>query len=206
MTHILNYGLMNGYLESNSGCFSISDCCCAPYVFMHRQRIHVRRVTHYFLTNGRCTNTSAAIVNGICSNNFMLLIQQLMEDATAKINMGRPEKPFETTRQGAPFHISLEMHRDYPKHFSSCASYDVYAFGALLWVLCEGSGLRRPQAYDNYCTVEAMKIAVEKNIFPERPSGATDACWKLMTKCWKQRHVVTIQDVLSEMTRIYTAV
>ena len=80
--------------------------------------------------------------------------------------MAIPLKPFERTRQGTPFHISLEMHKNHSKGQGSDCSYDIYAFGSLLWVLCEGSGNRRPQAYDKYRTVAAMKVAVEKEIYP----------------------------------------
>ena len=126
-----------------------------------------------------------------------------MKDGTAKINMARPEKPFERTCQGIPFHISLEMHKNHGKGQGSDCSYDIYAFGVLLWVLCEGTGSRRPQAYDGYSTVKAMKLAVEKEIYPERPVDATDACWELMTKCWRQRCVLTAHDVCEEVEYIF---
>ena len=126
-----------------------------------------------------------------------------MRDGTAKINMGRPERPFERTRQGTPFHISLEMHRNHGKGQESDSSYDIYAFGVLLWVLCEGSGTCRPQAYERYSTLVAMKLAVEKEIYPERPEDATDACWELMTKCWRQRCVLTADEVLKQMEEIF---
>ena len=129
-----------------------------------------------------------------------------MADGTAKINMAKPEKPFERTRQGTPFHISLEMHKNYGKGLGSNHSYDIYSFGMLLWVLCEGSGNRRPQAYERYSTIAAMKLAVEKEIYPERPAGATDACWELMTKCWRQRCVLTPDDVLKKMEEIFRCV
>ena len=125
-----------------------------------------------------------------------------MKDGTAKINMAKPEKPYERTRQGTPFHISLEMHRNHSKGQGSDCSYDIYAFGVLLWVLCEGSGSRRPQAYDKYSTIAAMKLAVEKEIYPERPLNTTHACWELMTKCWQQRCVLTANDLCQEMEYI----
>ena len=129
-----------------------------------------------------------------------------MKDGTAKINMAKPEKPFERTRQGTPFHISLEMHKNYSKGQGSDSSYDIYAFGVLLWVLCEGSGNRRPQTYDKYSTIAAMKLAVEKEIYPERPLKATEACWEFMTKCWHQRCVLTAHDLCREMENIILSI
>ena len=136
------------------------------------------------------------------SFDLLLLFQQLMKDGTAKINMAKPEKPFERTRQGTPFHISFEMHKNHSRGQGSDCSYDIYAFGVLLWVLCEGSGSRRPQAYDKYSTIAAMKLAVEKEIYPERPLNATEACWEFMTKCWHQRCVLTAHDLCREMKYI----
>lgn len=129
-----------------------------------------------------------------------------MRDGTAKINMARPERPFERTRQGTPFHLSLEIHKHYGKGLPSDCSYDIYAFGALLWVLCEGSGTRRPQAYERHSTITAMKLAVEKEIYPERPENTTDACWELMEKCWHQRGVLTADCVLKEMEDVFHCV
>ena len=126
-----------------------------------------------------------------------------MKDGSAKINMARPERPFEETRQGTPFHISLEMHRNYGEGLHSDASYDIFAFGMLLWVLCEGSGKNRPEAYERYPTIAAMKIALNKGIYPERPRDASDACWQLMTKCWHQRCSVTVDEVLRDMDEIF---
>ena len=122
---------------------------------------------------------------------------------TAKINMAIPLKPFEKTRQGMPFHISLEMHKNHGKGQEKDCSYDIYAFGSLLWVLCEGSGNRRPQAYEKYGTIAAMKLAVEKEIYPDRPLDTTDACWELMTRCWRQRYVLTAHDLSQEMEQVF---
>lgn len=116
--------------------------------------------------------------------------------------MAKTKKPFEQTQQGTPFHISLEMYRNHSKSLESDRSYDIYAFGTLLWVLCEGSGNHRPKAYERYNTIAAMKVAAEKEIYPERPKDSSDACWELMTKCWRQRCVLTAVEILEGMKKI----
>ena len=63
-----------------------------------------------------------------------------MFDGTAKINLAKPESPYNMTPLGAPFHISPEMYEYHGKGHLSYRSYDIYAFGMLLWVLCEGTG------------------------------------------------------------------
>ena len=127
-----------------------------------------------------------------------------MTDGTAKLNMATPEKPFEETRLGCPFHISPEMY----KHHSSGVSYfsyDIYAFGMLLWVLCEGTGEARPQAYKTYLMNSAMEKAVEQGVTPERPADATDACWDLMMACWKDRGKISIDEVLGLVENLQNA-
>ena len=118
-----------------------------------------------------------------------------MRNGTAKINLAIPEKPFEETRLGCPFHISPEMYKNHSSGVSYF-SYDIYAFGMLLWVLCEGTGEARPQAYVEFANKRAMQQAVERGVTPERPSGATDACWELMMKCWVHRKKPSIDEVL----------
>ena len=84
----------------------------------------------------------------------------------------------------------------------SYPSYDVYAFGILLWVLCEGSGKTRPGVYRHLETIEEMKEAVEKKIFPKRLPEITDACWDLMWSCWDQRETIRMDSVVEIMEGI----
>ena len=124
-----------------------------------------------------------------------LFTLQLMEDGTAKINMAAPERPLEETRLGCPFHVSDEMYRNYgtgPAH----ESYAIYAFGMLLWVLCEGSGAARPQSYKTRQTNAAMQTAVQNGVIPERPPEVTDDCWLLMISCWRDRRRISIDEII----------
>ena len=49
---------------------------------------------------------------------------------------------------------------------------DVYAFGMLLWRVCEGKGNQIQNALDN-------KTPKRLDVFPQ-------SCWELMEKCWNQ--------------------
>ena len=121
-----------------------------------------------------------------------------MHDGTAKINLAKPEFPYELTPLGEPFHISPEMYSFYGKGCLSYPSYDIYAYGMLLWVLCEGSGHARPAVYENLSKEELQK-AVERGVLPERTPGMmTDACWELMRTCWLQRMTISIQWVVAD--------
>lgn len=126
----------------------------------------------------------------------------LMHDGTAKINLAKPEFPYELTPLGEPFHISPEMYSFHGKGCLSYPSYDIYAYGMLLWVLCEGSGYARPAMYENLSKEELQK-AVERGVLPERTPGMmADACWELMMTCWLQRMTISIQWVVADVKEL----
>ena len=134
----------------------------------------------------------------------VLCLPQL-SDETAKINLAKPESPYDMTPLGAPFHISPEMYQYHGKGHLSYSSYDIYAFGMLLWVLREGTGAARPEVYKDLESIEAMKNVVVEGFLPERLPVVSDACWELMKRCWEERgtlqmvHVVTkLQLILEE--------
>lgn len=126
----------------------------------------------------------------------------LMHDGTAKINLAKPEFPYELTPLGEPFHISPEMYSFHGKGCLSYPSYDIYAYGMLLWVLCEGSGYARPAVYENLSKEELQK-AVKRGVLPERmPGMMTDACWELMMTCWLQSMTISIQWVVADVKEL----
>ncbi|XP_068734340.1 dual serine/threonine and tyrosine protein kinase-like [Montipora capricornis] len=128
----------------------------------------------------------------------------LMHDGTAKINLAKPEFPYELTPIGEPFHISLEMYRYHGKGNLGFSSYDIYAYGMLLWVLCEGSGNARPAVYENLNRNE-MQEAVERGVLPERELTQglmADACWELMTICWKERGNISMDLVVANVKEV----
>ncbi|RMX42083.1 hypothetical protein pdam_00001194, partial [Pocillopora damicornis] len=94
-----------------------------------------------------------------------------------------------------PGNILRESHLSYH-------SYDIYAFGMLLWVLFEGSGTTRPEVYQNMETTEEMREAVEKGILPKRLPRVNDACWNLMMMCWKNRESIKMENVICELNPI----
>lgn len=132
---------------------------------------------------------------------YYIYLLQLTKDGTAKINLCKTEKPFDTTELGLPFHISSTMHQNRELSFG-LLEYDIYALGSLLWVLCEGTGNRGPKAYAECQNITTMKDAVCKDgIKPERPENTPDAWWDLMCKCWKTE--VVIGDVLQALEIIH---
>jgi len=125
-----------------------------------------------------------------------------MFDGTAKINLAKPESPYEMTPLGAPFHISPEMYQYHGRGHLSYSSYDIYAFGMLLWVLCEGTGKRRPEVYKDLETTQAMQNVVEKGVIPKKLPVVSDACWELMTSCWDDRETLKMEHVVERLNMI----
>ena len=125
-----------------------------------------------------------------------------MKDGKAKINLAKPESPYNMTTLGSPFHISPEMYHYHRESHLSYHSYDIYAFGMLLWVLFEGSGTTRPEVYQNLKTTEEMREAVEKGVLPKRLPRVNDACWNLMMMCWKNRESIKMENVICELNPI----
>ena len=106
------------------------------------------------------------------------------------------------TPLGTPFHISPEMYEYHGKGHLSYRSYDIYAFGMLLWVLCEGTGTRRPEVYKDLETNEAMQKAVEKGIMPKKLPVVSDAAWELITSCWHDRETLKMEQIVERLNMI----
>ena len=130
---------------------------------------------------------------------------QLMCDGTAKINLAKPESPYEMTPLGAPFHISPEMYQYHGSGHLSYVSYDIYAFGMLLWVLCEGTGTARPEVYQDLETIEAMKKVVVEGVVPKRLPMVSDARWELMKRCWHGRESLQMVHLVTKLQLILEA-
>ncbi|PFX34056.1 Dual serine/threonine and tyrosine protein kinase, partial [Stylophora pistillata] len=133
----------------------------------------------------------------------------VMSDGTAKINLAKPESPYDMTTLGAPFHVSPEMYQYHGKGHLSYLSYDIYAFGMLLWVLLEGRGTSRPKVYKDLETIQAMQAAVENGTLPCEDDKefqiplVSDACWSLMTKCWKDRASMKMDSIITDLKAIW---
>ncbi|XP_070553796.1 dual serine/threonine and tyrosine protein kinase-like [Ptychodera flava] len=115
---------------------------------------------------------------------------------SALINTCKPKAIFAPTALGEPFHIAPYLYEDSKRQR---VFGDVYAFGMLLWFLCDGN-CRRPDVYDKYTTRETMKIAVaEKAIRPKRPEECDSALWGLMKQCWMEEKRLTLDDILERL-------
>ena len=96
------------------------------------------------------------------------------------------------------------MFRNYKKNAFAEHSYDIYAFGSLLWVLCEGTGQARPQVYSHCHDIDTMEKAVcDDGIRPGKPPDTPEAWWNLMTLCWREDRSTTMQNVQEPLLQMY---
>ena len=83
---------------------------------------------------------------------------------------------------GTPMSMAPEMlARNYDK------TVDVYAFGILLWRLCEGKGNMPKNVHKHFNALVMLFLNAENNKTPERLEEFPESCWQLMEKCWSAK-------------------
>ena len=97
------------------------------------------------------------------------------------LGLWKPEHLVSNSLVGTPINMALEMivqQRD--------KTVDVYAYGMLLWRVCEGQG-NEPQNINCHLLPLVMLIMnTADNKTPERLDVFPQSCWELMEKCWNR--------------------
>lgn len=65
-------------------------------------------------------------------------------------------------------------------------SIDVYAFGMLLWRVCEGQGNQPQNINRHFLPLVMLMMNAVDNKTPEKLDVFPEHCWQLMQKCWNQ--------------------
>ena len=112
------------------------------------------------------------------------LFFQLDEFNRAKLtDMGlcKPEGLVSHSLVGTPINMAPEMiQQQYDK------TVDVYAFGMLLWRVCEGKGNQPQNVNKHFLPLVMLMLNALENKTPERLDAFPQSCWELMEMCWTQ--------------------
>ncbi|KAL9965129.1 hypothetical protein ACROYT_G028884 [Oculina patagonica] len=108
----------------------------------------------------------------------------LDENNRAKLtDMGlcKPEGLASNSLVGTPINMAPEMiKQQYDK------TIDVYAFGMLLWRVCEGKGNQPQNVNRHFLPLVMLMLNALENKTPERLDVFPQSCWDLMEKCWNK--------------------
>ena len=112
------------------------------------------------------------------------LLFQLDDANRAKLTdlgLCKPEGLASNSLVGTPINMAPEMiKQQYDK------TIDVYAFGMLLWRVCEGKGNQPQNVNKHFLPLVMLMLNALENKTPERLSVFPQSCWELMERCWAQ--------------------
>ena len=109
---------------------------------------------------------------------------QLDENNRAKLTdlgLCKPEGLASDSLVGTPINMAPEMiKQQYDK------TIDVYAFGMLLWRVCEGKGNQPQNINRHFLPLVMLMMNALDNKTPEQLDVFPQSCWELMVKCWNR--------------------
>jgi len=95
------------------------------------------------------------------------------------LGLCKPEGLASNSLVGTPINMAPEMiKQQYDK------TIDVYAFGMLLWRVCEGKGNQPQNINRHFLPLVMLMLNALDNKTPERLDVFPQSCWELMEKCW----------------------
>ena len=146
------------------------------------------------LDDGHCT----LIIYIYYSNNFHQ-VDDKNKGFLTDLGLCKAEGLATGTLVGTPESMAPEIvQRQYGK------SVDAYAFGILMWRVCEGQGNRPTNLIYSPMPLVMLAINAREQRRPERLNIFLPSCWKLMEKCWltSPENRPSFDDIVSDLKRI----
>ena len=97
------------------------------------------------------------------------------------LGLCKPEGLASNSLVGTPVNMAPEMIKAQYDN-----TVDVYAFGMLLWRVCEGKGNQPQNVHKHFLPMVMLMLNALENKTPERLDVFPQRCWELMEKCWAQ--------------------
>ncbi|XP_002739352.1 dual serine/threonine and tyrosine protein kinase-like [Saccoglossus kowalevskii] len=110
-----------------------------------------------------------------------ILLDEDSEVKIADFGLSKAEGLITDSIVGAPIAMAPELIRG--EQYNKLV--DVYAFGILLWFICEGSGVN-PKKYANVKGGYDLMLFCKDGLRPEYVKSFDKKCWNLMESCWDE--------------------
>ncbi|XP_068731829.1 dual serine/threonine and tyrosine protein kinase-like [Montipora capricornis] len=108
-----------------------------------------------------------------------VLLDETNQAKLTDLGLCKPEGLACNSLVGTPVYMAPEMiKQQYDK------TIDVYAFGMLLWRVCEGKGNQPENVHKHFLPLVMLMLNAVDNKTPERLDVFPESCWDIMQRCW----------------------
>lgn len=110
-----------------------------------------------------------------------VLLDEANQAKLTDLGLCKPEGMASNSLVGTPINMAPEMIQ---KAYDN--TVDVYAFGMLLWRICEGKGNQPKNVHKHFLPLVMLMMNAVDNKTPEKLDVFPESCWNLMERCWAQ--------------------
>ena len=114
--------------------------------------------------------------------SFFFQLDEANQAKLTDLGLCKPEGMASNSLVGTPINMAPEMIQ---KAYDN--TVDVYAFGMLLWRICEGKGNQPKNVHKHVLPLVMLMMNAVHNKTPEKLDVFPESCWNLMERCWAQK-------------------